>query len=162
MFSANLQDIANMFKKTSELEAMLAFFNECIDGIYKIEDYEAKRKVELVNGLFGILQTYSLKDEKDAYFESHKRYIDFQLTLKGSEKFLVGNLKDFEVKAPYDETKDVIEYKPNLKVSRIVSKELDLNVFLPYDVHAGGIYHEDNTIVKVVVKAPKELIKLKF
>ncbi|PAF51802.1 hypothetical protein BKH43_00785 [Helicobacter sp. 13S00401-1] len=162
MFSANLKNISHMFKKTSELEAISAFFKECIDGIYKIEDYEAKRKVELVNGIFGILQTYSLKDEKDAFFESHLKYIDFQLTLRGSERFLVGDIKDFEIKTPYDEKKDFIEYKPNLKVSRIVSKELDLNVFLPYDVHAGGIYHEDNNIVKVVVKAPKELIKLKF
>lgn len=156
----NLKDLKNMFKKQNYLIELYEFLESC--DSYSAQEYKNKLKIELSNGIFVMLQTYNLKTEfKDGFFESHIKYVDFQLSVEGQEVFIFGNKKDFEI-LEINADKDYISYKPNYKANNIYSKEKNLCVFFESDVHSGGYGLEIGLIKKVVAKVPKELLKLKF
>lgn len=154
----------NLQKVSDFLESLLLIESKKDFGAYKKSDFKKNTRVNLDNGIFAILQTYPLKKEKDAFFETHKKYVDFQLTLKGAEGFLLGDSKHFKVKKNYNDERDLIIYK-RAQSHRILSVAGTLCVFLPSDVHAGGIHFKEidsKKVYKVVVKIPVELINFKI
>lgn len=168
-----LHSLEHLFQKTSELKSLYSYLNNClqIDHINHQTiintPTNTEKKVELsdeINGMYAILQSYRLKNPENAFYETHIKYIDFQLMVKGTEFFEIGDKEDFEIKTPYDEEKDLIIYKKNLKTSRIRLYEGMLAIFFDSDVHAGGldIDSSNNTVSKVVVKVPKTLVKIKL
>lgn len=162
----------NLQKVSDFLESLLLVESKSDFGAFSKSDFKKNKRVDLDNGIFAILQTYPLKKEKDAFFETHRKYVDFQLTLKGVEGFLLGDSKHFKVKKEYNDERDLIVYKRGLCVHRIFSVAGTLCVFLPSDVHAGGIKFSDldsglskkdsKKVYKVVVKIPIDLIDFKI
>jgi len=87
--------------------------------------------------------------------ESHKRKIDFQLVVKGTEGFALLDHESSTVSVPYDEKKDVMRY------SYVPEKTnfFDVNagefvIFFPTDWHIAKIQtkKEDQNIRVIVVK----------
>ena len=126
---------ANLKRVYDFLASALADFGK--KGFTK-KDFKADKRVDLGDGIFAILQTYKLKKFKNAFFETHKKYVDFQITISGAESFIIGDKGEFIVKKPYDEAKDLIIYKPK-RSHKILSNPANLCVFFPCDVHAGGL-----------------------
>ena len=83
--------------------------------------------------------------------------------INGKEIFFVAPNSLCEIKTPLDSTKDLIEYHPSPYCSSILLFGGNLAVFESIDVHAGGIATNTSELVqKVVVKIPKDLVKLNF
>ncbi|RDU59991.1 YhcH/YjgK/YiaL family protein [Helicobacter marmotae] len=74
-------------------------------------------------GIRAIEQTYYLKSQSKAFFETHRVFIDFQLVVEGYEYTLIGDKSAFEVKMPYDESKDLIVYENHLPHSSVVDRK---------------------------------------
>lgn len=149
----------------SNIQKVCEFLESCLSGAYKKGDFKAQKRVELGNGIFAILQTYALKPKSKAFFETHRKYVDFQLTIKGAECFVVGDFRHFKIKQNYDINKDLIIYKADLGAQKIISFGANLCIFMPCDVHAGGLKHKEiknKNVYKVVVKFPFELLKFHF
>ena len=68
-------------------------FNDIPDG-----------RLEYSNGIWANLQTYYTK--QDALFEAHRKYIDIQFILAGTEKIGVCDYKTCSENIPYDASKD--------------------------------------------------------
>lgn len=146
---------------SQDLENLYKFLESCVNGCYKKTDFKQNARVELESGIFAMLQTYKLNPSKKAFFESHKKYVDFQLTIKGNECFMIGDSQDFNIKKSYNEKIDVIAYNPRKDSHRILSFAQSLCIFMPNDVHAGGLKHkalQKNYVYKVVAKVPINLI----
>ena len=173
----NLQSLNYLFKKTSALEELYAYLVSAADptstDYARITSMEVgERKLELGHGMFAIEQSYRLKDPSDPQiaesliYESHRKYVDFQLMVRGSEVFALGDKGDFEILTHYDEVKDFIRYYPKARTSKILLSQNELAIFHPHDVHAGGLALEGlepaSLVYKVVVKVPTELLKLKL
>lgn len=62
-------------------------------------------------GIRAIEQSYYLKSAKNAFFETHKAYLDFQLVISGYEYMCIGDKDTFDVKIPYDEARDLVVYE---------------------------------------------------
>lgn len=62
-------------------------------------------------GIRAIEQSYYLKSAKNAFFETHRAYLDFQLVISGYEYMCIGDKDTFDVKIPYDEARDLIVYE---------------------------------------------------
>ena len=62
-------------------------------------------------GIRAIEQSYYLKPAKNAFFETHRAYLDFQLVISGYEYMCIGDKDTFDVKIPYDEARDLIVYE---------------------------------------------------
>ncbi|PAF48397.1 hypothetical protein BKH46_00340 [Helicobacter sp. 12S02634-8] len=125
-----------------------------------------ERKFDLGGGLQAIEQSYSCKDPKNAFYESHKIYVDFQLVVSGEEIFEVGDPLDFKIKTPYDTQKDLIIYHQSPQTSKFLLSSGMLAIFFDTDIHAGGLKKEGqevtSPIFKTVIKVPKNLIDLRF
>ncbi|BAM32229.1 YhcH/YjgK/YiaL family protein [Helicobacter cinaedi] len=65
-------------------------------------------------GIRAIEQSYYLKPMKNAFFETHKAYLDFQLVISGYEYMCIGDKDTFDVKIPYNESRDLIVYENTL------------------------------------------------
>lgn len=158
---AKLHNFKNLLSHRECLVGLYNFLQSCLDGDYSQKDFEDSKRIDLQNGIFAMLQTYSLKPHTQAFFETHRKYIDFQLTIEGSECFIVGDSKDFAVAKEYDSQRDLIVYKKCNMYQTIVSHRSHMCVFFPYDVHAGGLQHADlnqQKVYKVVAKVPLSLL----
>ena len=94
---SKLDNCGWLFCQHEALKQLYRFFETCLQGKYKKRDYENQIRIDLDSGIFAMLQTYKLKPYKRAFFETHKEYVDFQLTIHGSECFMIGDSKDFKI-----------------------------------------------------------------
>lgn len=170
MFIGYLYDIESKFNKSEPLKNVFKYLQDALDEnsetnirISSLKSNE-KHEVELSDGIISIEQAYITKQPQDAFYESHIKMVDFQMVINGSEIFFVAPTSLCQVKNQLKG--DVIEYFPSRFASSINLSNGMLAVFEENDVHAGGIHaiqsNTNNLVQKVVLKIPKELIKLKF
>lgn len=164
----NLYNLEMMFNKSEALQVLYKYLSESLDSnldTYKrITNLDCKNdrienRVDIGFGMIAIEQSYKVNDGN---FESHNKYIDFQLMIKGAEYMEFGSINDFEISSEYDENKDVIFYHKNNNTSKILLKENTLAVFFPYDVHRGGLRVDCDIVYKSVIKVPHKLLKFYF
>ena len=100
--------------------------------------------------IFAMVSSPELKQPENAPVETHKKYLDIQLVLSGSERF--GWIAAEELaapSAPFDEAKDICfwEDKPTMYFDLHVGQ---MAIFLPEDGHAPMI--GEGKIKKCIVK----------
>lgn len=104
--------------------------------------------------IFALVQEGNTRSFSEAKFESHKKYIDVQIVLKGADIFVWKSIDELENPTEYNDEKDVIHYKDtegmNLKLT-----DNTFIVFYPKDGHK-ACCHDDNptTYRKIVLKLP--------
>ena len=125
----------------------------CIEFAKKNEN----KILSLVNGSYDVgynnikmnLGKYFTKSENEKFWESHKKYLDVQIMINGTEKVAINDIRDMEVKS-FDEEKDLTILEGD-KAFDIVMKTGDVLVFFPNDVHKPE--NEDSgNIRKIVTK----------
>ena len=100
------------------------------------------------------IQEYETKEDKDCKWEAHKRYIDIQYMIDGSEKIGVGDIHDFESVIPYDNDKDVEFLKTNSDTETLTLNENDFVILYPFDVHRPQMKN------KLVSRVKKAVVKV--
>lgn len=69
-------------------------------------------------------------------FESHKKYIDIQIILAGTERINYIDTAELSVNIPYNEEKDIIFYKKfDGNCSNVILQKGHFAVFYPYEAH---------------------------
>jgi YhcH/YjgK/YiaL family protein len=137
-----------------------------LPGIAQAFDYLSKTdfkdvpngKYEL-NGskLFAMVMRYPTRQDCDAVWESHRKYIDVQFIVAGEERFGYVPLNEAPpVTTPYSEEKDVLFYKPGS--ASLPLRAGQFAVFFPQDIHAPCLTtgEKPSDVVKVVVKVAVE------
>ncbi|TLD81249.1 DUF386 family protein [Helicobacter sp. MIT 11-5569] len=170
MFLGYLPDIANKFKKNAVLSNVFGYLFDALDTESQVHKRICSLEIgekfeELLNGgAKAIAQAYKTKSPKEAFYESHVEMVDFQMVIEGKEIFFVAPHSLCEIKQPLDSAKDLIEYASSPFISSIQLFNGNLAVFEAFDVHAGGISTnaEEAIVKKIVIKVPKEYIKLNF
>ncbi|GAA7232404.1 YhcH/YjgK/YiaL family protein [Helicobacter pylori] len=172
-----LGSLGHLFKKTQALEILHEYLKDVMQKGSGANQrvlnlaINTEFQVPLGHGIFSIEQSYCLeyaKESEEGFFESHKKYVDFQLIVKGVEGAKVVDISRAMVKTPYDEKRDLIVYEPVSEASFLRLGAGMLAIFFENDVHALRFYEESfekyraEPIFKAVVKAPKGLIKLKL
>jgi len=87
--------------------------------------------------------------------ESHKKKIDFQLVVRGTEGFALLDHESSTISVPYDEKKDVMRYKYVADKTNFFDVEAgQFVIFFPTDWHIAKIQtrKEDQNIRVIVVK----------
>lgn len=117
-------------------------------------------KVNITDDIFALEQVFYTKDRKECFIESHKKYIDFQLILSGSEQMEHIDTDKLEVENEYDKQKDLITYKLVDNTSKFLLQDNDLAIFFPDDAHIGLPKFKESVLVyKTVIKLPVELYR---
>ena len=85
------------------------------------------------NGIKMNVGKYFTKKENDKFWESHKRYLDVQIMIDGSERVAFNDIRNMEEKS-FDPERDLVILEGN-KLFDIVIENGDVLVFFLNDVH---------------------------
>ena len=112
------------------------------------------------NGRYDILgddvyvnvKDYTSKPETQGKWEAHKKYIDIQFMIKGTERIGVGEIDNYQTTEAYDESKD-LEFLAvaNDNYQFINMNENDFIILYPQDVHMPQIAMNTPSYVKKAV-----------
>ncbi len=92
-------------------------------------------KIELGNGVFVIEQAYETKARADGFFESHRKYIDIQVIVTGTETMEVTDIARAKVREQYQEGRDLVVFEDVTSASLLNFADREAAVFFPPDVH---------------------------
>jgi len=111
---------------------------------------------ELGSGVFAAEQVYETKLRADAFFESHRKYIDVQVILDGEELMEVADLSRMKARQPYSDERDLIVYEDNTESSQLRVYAGQGAIFFPVDVHMPTLRIRSAPVLvrKSVVKIP--------
>lgn len=109
------------------------------DGKYKIKN----------ENIFANIQSYITKDA--APYEAHKRYIDIQYMISGTEKVGVTDYTNCTTTEKYNEEKDVEFLENNQSDFYQILEEGDFLIFFPQDAHQPSLDAEQKLNVKKVI-----------
>ena len=105
------------------------------------------------DNLYAPISEYVTKNEEDAKFEAHQKYIDIQYVITGTEQMSVAPLSmKKDVLTPYDPAKDIEFMTVNESKSYTATPDRFF-IFFPSDIHRPSVKVGENSQVrKVVVK----------
>lgn len=146
MIYDNINNLNKYIGVIPHLEEALSFIKD-----NNLNDLPFER-IDISENVYLVKQKYIGKDIKDAGVESHKKYIDIQIILKGKElmKYRLYN-DNLNISVEYDDSKDIMFYDEVLTNQVEVSKN-EFVVFFKEDIHQPGIKVSDEEINKIVVK----------
>jgi YhcH/YjgK/YiaL family protein len=107
--------------------------------------------------LYASVSSYDTGSREERRFESHRKYIDVQVLLEGEERIDVSLEKDLPVLEAYDETREVMFWRPPHDFASLVMKPGCFAVFYPQEIHRPGCnLREKRRVRKIVVKVRVE------
>lgn len=130
--------------KNERIKTALEFLTET--DFSKIED--GKYEIDGEN-IYYIKTKYLTKQTEEAQLEAHKKYIDVQYVLKGSEKIGYLPFNNQTVFKEYDDENDYMLFNENCDY--IMLNEGMFAIFFPGDLHKPGIKIEKPEEVKKIV-----------
>ncbi len=105
--------------------------------------------------VFLLMNEYETKAAEDCVMETHKKYIDIQLMLNGSESFGYAPLEDQPIVEDYNVEKDYTFYMAEMNY--LTLKEGYFALFFPADIHQPCIaVNEPIPVKKAVIKVRVE------
>jgi len=144
-------------------QATFAYLDECFRpgtaAYQRVRSIEVgkQERTELAGGAFALEQSYQSKLRPDAFFESHKQYIDVQVIIAGEEFIEVADIAQLKVKEDKTPGKDVIIYEM-ADVGAASAVRLGAGesaVLFPVDGHMPTVAIKAPALVrKIVVKVP--------
>jgi YhcH/YjgK/YiaL family protein len=102
------------------------------------------------DNLFVIVNDYATVSPKEGHLEGHRKYIDVQYLVKGTEWIGYAPLADQTIATDYNEEDDDILYEG--QASFVKFEKGMFAVFFPHDLHLPGTGEEPTPVRKVVVK----------
>lgn len=109
------------------------------DGKYEIDG----------NNVYASIQTYETKE--DANYEAHRKYIDIQYMINGSEKIGVTDLENCTTCIEYDSNRDLEFFTITCEEEYLALLKGQFMVFFPTDAHKPSILLNNKDLVKKVV-----------
>lgn len=158
----NLQKIRNFQLG----DAVAAYLDELVNAdsaaVKRIFALEAPSFVrhDITDNIFAIEQSFFTKDRENCFFESHRKFADIQIVLKGRERIELMNINDLSIDESYDAGKDLVTYKIGDTGHHLNMLGGSAAVFYPEDAHmcvvrAGA----PERVYKTVLKVPVDMLK---
>jgi len=148
MIIDNLENIDLYFGLGENIRSALLFLKqnqliEMKDGRYEING----------STVYASVSRYKTKPIESGKWESHKRYIDIQFLIEGSEHIGYSNISKMKIIDNYNEDKDVqfLEGPGNF----FTAQKNTFVILYPHDVHMPGIFlsqSQQNDVTKIVIK----------
>jgi YhcH/YjgK/YiaL family protein len=150
--SINRKEFAvSYYKNKDRWDKAFVFLNNDLTKL------EVKRYEIDGDNAFAPVSEYLSKNEEDAKYEAHKKYIDIQYVISGVEQMSVAPLSALDsITVPYDATKEV-EFMTVTQSNHFKATPDRFFIFFPSDIHRPGVkVGENSQIKKIVVKVKVE------
>jgi len=144
-------------------QATFAYLDECFrpgTAAYKRVRAIAvgkQERTEIGGGAYALEQVYQSKLRLDAFFESHKKFIDVQVIVEGEEFIEVADITRLSVKEDKTPAKDVVIYHMADAASTTALRlgAGEATVLFPADGHMPTVAIKAPALIrKIVVKVP--------
>ena len=158
--------IYDKYERISFYKDVIPHIGEVVDYLSNIDMLEIpyNQRIDISRNAYMMRTKYYGKGLNEAVVESHLKYIDVHIIIKGKEMIYYGiapeNKGDH---VGYDSANDVIKYEEYL-INRLVLEPEQCVVFFKEDLHQPGIRYNDDKIDKLVIKIrckeePKEEVE---
>lgn len=130
MIFTNINDKLQNSSLTKDIQFCIDYAEKNREKILSLENgsYDVD-----YNGIKMNVGKYFTKKENDKFWESHKRYLDVQIMIDGSERVEFNDIHNMKEKS-FDPERDLVILEGN-KLFDIVIENGDVLVFFPNDVH---------------------------
>lgn len=144
--------IIDKFDNIRFYSCLLNNLDSGLEAVSALRDPEAGR-YEFDGGFF-LVQKGETKPMEEGTFEAHRKYVDVQIVLEGSEEIAWADLDDLKEDGEYDEAKDKAAYNGLEENTMKISAGMCYIAF-PHDGHK-AIRHtkEQQSYTKIVMKLP--------
>lgn len=113
-----------------------------------------QRYAILGESLYATIATNTPRQAAESFLEAHRRYIDLQFVIAGSEQIGWRHLSECSsLRTPYDSERDIVFFDDKPKHWLTLTAGT-FTIFFPHDAHAPGVSTEP--VKKVVVKIAAE------
>lgn len=118
-------------------------------------------RYELNQGVFVNIDTYKTKAAEKLQFESHKKYIDIQFMINGSEIIRVSGISHLRRIMPYDTVRDIMFYQNREADSEYLLEQGRGIILYPEDAHMPCVCagKKGCMVKKAVIKIPIKNVK---
>lgn len=142
--------------KLSNIHLYKQLLNHFDSGLNAIESQMEKLEVgryEFEGGFF-LVQKGETKPMSEGHYEAHKKYVDIQIVMKGSEEVAWADIADLTEVVPYDAQKDALYLDGNTDQNIMISEGMFYIAF-PHDGHR-PVRHTERcqAFTKIVLKLP--------
>lgn len=146
--------IIDKFKNLSSYASMLQSLKEGYKEIKKLDRNNLEVGRYEFNGGFFMVQKGVTKPMEEGNFEAHRKYVDVQIVIEGSEDVAWADLSDLTEVIPYNEEKDAVYYSGDTSHYMTITEGMCYVAF-PHDGHR-AIRHvkEQTSFTKIVMKLP--------
>lgn len=136
------------FQQKERWDKAFKFLNES-----DLKNMELKRYDLDGNNLYCLLSEYMSKNEENARYEAHRKYLDIQYVVSGKEFIGITPIsQQKDVLEPYSEEKDIMFMTVNQGTNHQAQPDRFF-IFFPDDLHRPGLKDGENSPVrKMVVK----------
>lgn len=146
MIIAAVKDAHRYLSKNEKMQKAFDFLKE-----NDLESLKVGKHLIDGNDVFALVQEYNTKEEEKCRFESHKRYIDIQVLVKGTEKMKWLHLESLELIEDDFEKSDKAFYKEKTSGNEFTVHAGEFVIFYPEDGHKACIYEDKSSFVKKIV-----------
>jgi YhcH/YjgK/YiaL family protein len=145
MIIDRIENCSNYTKLGKNISAALEYLRTTDFGRFEKGRHEIDG-----NKMYLLLNEYATKDALECKIEAHRRYIDVQYMLKGTEQVGYAPLAGQTPATEYDEKNDYTLYSGH--VSCFDFTEGMFAIFYPEDLHMPGIGEDQTPVRKAVIK----------
>ena len=130
MIFTNINDKLQNSSLTKDIQFCIDYAEKNREKILSLENgsYDVD-----YNGIKMNVGKYFTKKENDKFWESHKKYLDVQIMIDGSERVAINDIRNMREKS-FDSERDLVILEGN-KLFDIIIENGDVLVFFPNDVH---------------------------
>lgn len=148
MIYDRLENFSRHVSRHAQFQAVLKFLDSEAISSLSVGRYEVDKE-----GAYAMVSEYDTKPVSEGFIECHRKYIDIQVMIKGTERIGVC-VKSSCRELPYDAEKEF--QKLEGEVSFITLKAGDFAVFFPQDGHMPQIQigSGPEKVKKIVFKVP--------
>ena len=131
------------------MEKAFDFIKKAVNENYAAGKYEIDGK-----DIFASVQEYETASFEEKKFEGHRKYLDIQFIVSGTENMKSAFVDDVKTKIEYNDEKDVEFFEDTQKCADFDVNKNQYAIFLPSDIHKPGLSPKDgkSEIKKVLVK----------
>ncbi len=147
MIKNSLKYTKNYYNLSNKIKLALEYLEK-----NDLKVFDNRRYDILGDDVYVNVQDYTSKPETQGKWEAHKKYIDIQFMIKGTERIGVGEIDNYQTTEAYDESKD-LEFLAvaNDNYQFINMNENDFIILYPQDVHMPQIAMNTPSYVKKAV-----------
>ncbi|MGB8490300.1 MAG: YhcH/YjgK/YiaL family protein [Bacteroidales bacterium] len=118
-----------------------------------LQELEVKRYEIDGNNVYALVSEYLTKNEENARYEAHRKFIDIQYVISGREQIGIAPLSArIETLEPYSEANDIEFLTVKDGVNHLATPDRFF-IFFPDEAHRPGLKDgENSTVKKIVVK----------